>query len=617
MPTIRQIERLLDIYEEKIFSAGSWIETEKSRPVLNAIRAKLREPITLSFVGDFSVGKSMVINSLLGEHLAPTATGPTTAIITYICYGPKQAARFHFRSDPEAGIEESSFDCPLDYFQQLVGRANEVREVGTSQEKQELINRTTYVEVFIPNEFLRDVSIIDTPGFGSMNERDDTTTMNHLKEADAVCWVFNAQNVGKKEEIERIQRLQQYFRTTFAVINRCDEKSPSERLALKRRVEEVCPGIFKDVFLYSGLNVLQAAQADSEQLADDDEFTEHLTTDLTGKIIEYIRSDAERIRCDRALGELQALAAWQALECQVYIEKLQNIRESLCDQLPKALNEVVNRWQQHYPVHRRNLEQRWRSAIEGRQAALQRCFYYKAGGLWSTGEWSIDRPEAAQQVNNLNAQMQTAIEPFQETVLLLGQECGELLEKTFENVRTQRGEDVLIKEIEEDMSVVYGIMSVEVPYRLLNFPLIRLATALFSWYRSYLASHSEEGLLGQIANLIHGMRAERFAEYMTNIMDLQAVLSYIDEQVRGGKGYASVFQEFIDRLHEVAQRAIENLKPQYELAQTLKDWLTRVVQADPSIMPEVQAHTHIETLLNRMQALSRAAQKRYHSGAKI
>ena len=41
----------------------------------------------VAFVGEFSHGKSQVINSLLGDSVLPATTTPTTRVLTEVAYG--------------------------------------------------------------------------------------------------------------------------------------------------------------------------------------------------------------------------------------------------------------------------------------------------------------------------------------------------------------------------------------------------------------------------------------------------------------------------------------------------------------------------------------------------
>ncbi|MDG2040937.1 MAG: dynamin family protein, partial [Ilumatobacter sp.] len=49
---------------------------------LNAIRARLDEPLRVAIAGKVKAGKSTLLNALVGELLAPTDTGECTKVVT-------------------------------------------------------------------------------------------------------------------------------------------------------------------------------------------------------------------------------------------------------------------------------------------------------------------------------------------------------------------------------------------------------------------------------------------------------------------------------------------------------------------------------------------------------
>ena len=113
-------------------------------------RASLdEEPFTLAVAGPMRVGKSTLINAMVGADLAIPGVTETTATVNWFRHGtPEQAGRFRVAWDDEAGSSD------------LVDIAEKGRWSGSS----ELAARTRYLEFSSPAEFLRKVHVVDTPG---------------------------------------------------------------------------------------------------------------------------------------------------------------------------------------------------------------------------------------------------------------------------------------------------------------------------------------------------------------------------------------------------------------------------------------------------------------------
>jgi tetratricopeptide (TPR) repeat protein len=103
------------------------------------------------------------------------------------------------------------------------------------------INASSLIQYFViryNNENLKDLSILDTPGFGSTDIEDAKRTSEVIREADALFWVFDA-NTGEinQTSLKIIQENLQGL-PLFIVINKADTKPPSELDILEMKIKE-------------------------------------------------------------------------------------------------------------------------------------------------------------------------------------------------------------------------------------------------------------------------------------------------------------------------------------------------------------------------------------------
>jgi hypothetical protein len=146
---------------------------------LAAIRDRLDEPLRVAIAGRVKAGKSTLLNALVGERLAPTDAGECTRVVTWYQDGPgyqvvatpKQGAPRPLRFTRDDGV----IDIDL----------GELRSAEVAQ-----------LVVTWPAQALRSVTLIDTPGIGSLAEHTTRRTWGLLvpddeeTPADAVIYLL-------------------------------------------------------------------------------------------------------------------------------------------------------------------------------------------------------------------------------------------------------------------------------------------------------------------------------------------------------------------------------------------------------------------------------------------
>jgi hypothetical protein len=121
---------------------------------IGAIKARLDEPLRVAFAGKVKAGKSTLLNALVGEEIAPTDAGECTRIVTWYGNGHTYRVTLHPRGElPARQVrftrDEGALLVDLDGFE-----AGEVERL----------------EVSWPSSRLAEMTLIDTPGLGSIDE---------------------------------------------------------------------------------------------------------------------------------------------------------------------------------------------------------------------------------------------------------------------------------------------------------------------------------------------------------------------------------------------------------------------------------------------------------------
>ncbi len=159
--------------------------------ILEAARNSIhREAFRVMVFGDFSSGKSTLINALLGEDILPRSANPTTAFTTVVSRADERSARLSrdIENSPEmvdvVSIEE---------FQRQV-------ELRLDEEGQTMRSPYVHGAVYGPFPILSaGVELIDSAGVNEDPER-ERVTMNYLPLVDAVIYVTLAKAAFKQQD---------------------------------------------------------------------------------------------------------------------------------------------------------------------------------------------------------------------------------------------------------------------------------------------------------------------------------------------------------------------------------------------------------------------------------
>lgn len=173
--------------------------------------------ITIAFVGEFSAGKTSIVNRILSQDnpsipKLPVSTKATTAVPTYIAGGPAVTYSFIAGDGKRKTILEDTFKkVSKDILDQVKGVSSLIK----------------YFVMTYENPNLKGLSILDTPGFNSNDKEDRDRTIEVINECDALFWVFDV-NAGTVNRSSISVIKEKLNKPLYVVINKVDTKSDSE-----------------------------------------------------------------------------------------------------------------------------------------------------------------------------------------------------------------------------------------------------------------------------------------------------------------------------------------------------------------------------------------------------
>jgi hypothetical protein len=135
---------------------------------MEELARQVYQPCVVAVVGRVKVGKSTFVNALLREDLAKVGTTETTATINYFSYGnpdPNRPVRCYWRGG-KVTDESRAFLNSLQ---------------GNDLETLRRADGIDHLEYFLPNPVLKQITLVDTPGTGTVVEEHQDRTAEFMQ----------------------------------------------------------------------------------------------------------------------------------------------------------------------------------------------------------------------------------------------------------------------------------------------------------------------------------------------------------------------------------------------------------------------------------------------------
>lgn len=197
-----------------------WIDEKQQKGLIQRLD---KNKITLGVIGQMKCGKSTFLNSFVfGKEILPAATTPMTAALSVITYGEEKKLLVEFYSLEEWAALRNDAETPLESVVGNEGRISKIKAAKDLVEKSEKLGSeidallgtkkeddfnkledyvgadgrytpiTKSVTIYLNEEYLKGVEIVDTPGFNDPVVSREQRTQDFLKEADVALMIVSA-----------------------------------------------------------------------------------------------------------------------------------------------------------------------------------------------------------------------------------------------------------------------------------------------------------------------------------------------------------------------------------------------------------------------------------------
>jgi hypothetical protein len=197
---------------------------------------RLHAPLQVAVAGRIKSGKSTLVNALIGRRVAPTAVGECTRLVTRFSYGTVDRVEVIFTDGSRRVLP---FDADGMIPADLGPRIGDIA-------------RVSHLEAYLTNAVLRDLTVIDTPGLGSLDAASvartdavltpdadlDPVSANAMAGAEAVLYVMT-QSVRADDQ-------QTLLAFTAATARR--EAGPVNAIAVLNKADTIVAGSDGDIW---------------------------------------------------------------------------------------------------------------------------------------------------------------------------------------------------------------------------------------------------------------------------------------------------------------------------------------------------------------------------------
>ena len=195
-----------------LLDATEFLGNTKTRDALLQMQSVYQQKLYfVAFIGQYSAGKSCLINSLLGRKLLPEGTTETTPLLTYIRYGAREQAKLHYMDGAIQLID-------IDQVAQLTQQA----EDGHWD-----LDQLEFLEIYLREDMLRSgMILLDTPGVNTLIERHEQLLDASLSLAASIIYV--AGHAPSMVDMDKLSMLTDAGFDISFVRTHCDEIKAQE-----------------------------------------------------------------------------------------------------------------------------------------------------------------------------------------------------------------------------------------------------------------------------------------------------------------------------------------------------------------------------------------------------
>ncbi len=187
---------------------------------------------TIALMGEFSAGKTTLINFLLGDDILPTRVTATQLPPVWMSFGERSAYY----------VDDDGNDHPV--------ALEDLGEVG--------VDGVRYIRLFADTGILSELDLIDTPGIS------DPNIPIHFRDfvaekSDALLWCTHSTQAWRESERSALDSMPiELLKHSVLLATRSDKLLPEDRARVHERLVRETDGRFANIIMFSATDAIEA-----------------------------------------------------------------------------------------------------------------------------------------------------------------------------------------------------------------------------------------------------------------------------------------------------------------------------------------------------------------------
>lgn len=259
----------------RVIEIAESLEQRSIAERLRAIEERAQNPsaqLILPLIGEFSAGKTSLINALTDSKVLEIASRPTTATLYQIIFGSPENKAVALTAEGE------SVELQLD-----------------SMKNEELLKYPTVNLFDTSTKVPKDIIFVDTPGLSSPDPKHREVLISILPRIDAILLTVDANQPITRSLLAFVKEMRLAEKPIYLILNKTDTKSTGELQDLKA-------GIARDIDL--PIDSIVCTSASTGGVSE----LQQLLTKIQGQKTQII-AKVDALRTKELIGELRAFIA--------------------------------------------------------------------------------------------------------------------------------------------------------------------------------------------------------------------------------------------------------------------------------------------------------------------